>query len=288
MVREVLIVRPSACEPPKRWSGKPRQVAQRIGAYLMAAQRLPDGIVATPDHRSRQLAEGAAKVMGLSAASVAHAPRLRRHSGASLVGALQVLQGDRLLAVGAGPGLALPSGPLLTIERLDATEPRVSDVVSHADLPATFPFPTLSGVEQRPYPAYYYFQSGAIPYRVTGAGAEILLIRNSKRTKWGIPKGIHEPGYSAPASAAKEAFEEAGVLGDVEDEVLGTYTVRKWGGTCSVTVFPMHVTCTLPDDEWIESHRGRSWLPADRAAAAIKNAGLSAIVAAFAETLAAR
>ncbi len=46
MVREVLIVRPSACEARKRKQADARTVAQRIGAYLIATQRLPDGIVA--------------------------------------------------------------------------------------------------------------------------------------------------------------------------------------------------------------------------------------------------
>lgn len=285
MVREVLIVRPSACRRCKARHEEARHVAQRIGAYLLATHRLPDGIVATPDRRSRLLAEGAAKVMGLSAASVAHAPRPRRGGGTALVAALHLLQGERLLAVSELPGLDLPRAPLLAVEHIDAAAPRVSDVVSHDQLPTTFPFPTLQGIEERPRPAYYYFQSGCIPYRNDKRGPEILLIRNRKRTKWGIPKGIHEPGYSAPASAAKEAFEEAGVLGEVAPEVLGTYAISKWGGSCSVTVFPMRVTGVLPPSEWEESDRGRRWVPADRAARKIKKKALRRIVAAFAETL---
>ena len=124
-----------------------------------------------------------------------------------------------------------------------------------------------------------------MPYRTNADGPEILLITNRKGTKWGIPKGIHEPGFSAQGSAAKEAFEEAGVLGEVEDEVLGSYTVRKWGGACPVTVFPMRVTCVLAEAEWEESHRERRWLPAPRAARKIKNPALATIVADFAETL---
>jgi len=287
-VREVLIVRPSVCRPPAPGQGGSRTVAQRIGAYLMATERLPDGIVANPDRRSRLVAEGAAKVMGLSAAAIAHAPRLKRSAGTTLVAALQVLQGERLLAVGETPGLDLPWAPIVAIEPLRAPEARVRSVVTHEDLPETFPFPTLEGVEARPYPAYYYFQSGAIPYRDTGRGPEILLIRNRKRTKWGIPKGIHEPGYSAQASAAKEAFEEAGVLGEVADDVVGSYTIKKWGGRCTVTVFPMRVTCVLHASEWEEADRGRRWLPAARAAGRVGNEGLARLVASLAGTLTAR
>lgn len=282
MVREVLIVRPSACEPRGRAAGDARHVAQRIGAYLVATERLPDGIVARPDRRSRRLAEEAAKVMGLSAAAVAHAPD-RRHGGrAPLVAALQVLQGERLLAFGELPGLELPPAPLLAVEQL-SDKPRIRDVISHRHLPETFPFPMISGIEQRPCPAYYYFQTGVIPYRESAAGPEILLITNHKKTKWAIPKGIHEPGYSPQASAAKEAFEEAGVLGEVGDDVLGSYAIEKWGGTCAVTVFGMRVTCVL--ETWEEPHRGRRWVPAARAAGKIKKKSLARIVARFAKTL---
>ncbi len=281
MVREVLIVRPSACARARR-GGDARQVAQRIGAYLMASERLPDGIVAAPDRRSRRLAEGAAKVMGLSAASVAHPPWLRSPDPATLVATLQVLQGERLLAFGETPGLKLPFAPLLALEQVGA-KPSVRDVISDEQLPETFPFPTIEGIEQRPYPAYYYFQTGVIPYRLTDRGAEILLITNHKGTKWGIPKGIHEPGFSARASAAKEALEEAGVIGEVEDEVLGSYAVKKWGGTCTVTAFPMEVTCVL--QRWAESYRRRRWLPAERAARKVKRKKLARIVAALARSL---
>jgi len=140
-------------------------------------------------------------------------------------------------------------------------------------------------MEERTQPAYCYIQSGAIPYREGAAGPEILLVTNHKGTRWGIPKGIHEPGCSARASAANEALEEAGVLGEVGAEVLGTYTVKKWGGTCTITVFPMRVTSMLADAEWAESHRGRRWVPAERAAREIRKQSLQRIVARFAETL---
>ncbi|MDJ0521747.1 MAG: NUDIX hydrolase [Planctomycetota bacterium] len=285
MVREVLIVRPSACARRARRSGGARQVAQRIGAYLVATHRLPDEIVADTDRRSHQLAECVAKVLGLSAGAVTHGTQLEKARGEALVAALHVMHGERLLAVSEMPGLDLPRAPLLTLDPLDATHPRVCDVVGHKQLPATFPFPTLHGIEERQYPAYYYFQSGVVPFREGDDGPEILLVTNNRGTKWGIPKGIHEPGYSAQASAAKEALEEAGVLGEVLDEVLGTYTVKKWGGTCTVTVFPMRVTRELGEEAWAESHRRRRWLPAAAAARKVKKKALARIIARCAETL---
>lgn len=140
------------------------------------------------------------------------------------------------------------------------------------------------GLEGKRHRASCFIQSGVVPYRLDAEGdPEILLITNSKGTKWGIPKGVHEPGYSARASAGKEALEEAGILGKVEKEVLGTYTQRKWGGLCRIRVFPMQVTEML--DEWEESYRKRRWLPAAKAARKIRRKGLRRIVAQFAMRL---
>ena len=137
----------------------------------------------------------------------------------------------------------------------------------------------------RPHRTSCYIQTGAVPYRIGSNGPEILLVTNNKGTKWAIPKGVHAPGYSARASAAKEAFEEAGILGKVEKEALGTYTQRKWGGVCTIRVFPMRVTEVLPETEWEESHRTRRWVPAAKAASKIKRKGLRQIVARFAAGL---
>lgn len=284
MVREVLIVRPSACRPPPGTRPEVADVAQRIGGWLATADRRPDAILAAADRPSRRLAEGAARVVGLSAAAVGHTPRLRG-VGWTLLAALEVLDGERVLAVGEVPGVDLPRAPVISIRRDGDAGLRVGEVVRHTDLPDSFPFPTLSGIEHRPRPAYTYYQAGAIPYRQGARGPEILLITNRKDTRWLVPKGIHEPGFSAQQSAAKEAFEEAGVLGDVEDVVVGSYGVRKWGGTCTVTLFPLHVHHVLPEDAWEESHRRRRWVRALRAPRKIHKRALADLVDRFARTL---
>ncbi len=64
---------------------------------------------------------------------------------------------------------------------------------------------------------------------------------------------------TAAASAAKEAVEEAGVEGRVMAQSLGSYAYDKWGGTCTVEVFPMEVTTER--DTWPESgFRRRRWV----------------------------
>ncbi|MCB1903784.1 MAG: NUDIX hydrolase, partial [Gammaproteobacteria bacterium] len=46
----------------------------------------------------------------------------------------------------------------------------------------------------------------------------------------------------------------------------GQYSYEKWGGVCTVDVYPMEVTKVLPEAEWAENYRGRSWLPPGQAA----------------------
>lgn len=114
-------------------------------------------------------------------------------------------------------------------------------------------------------PAWYYRQSAVIPYREGAAGLEILLITSRKSKRWIVPKGVVELHLSATASAAKEALEEAGVRGEVISEPLGSYRYDKWGGTCTVEVFPLRVE--REESDWPErTFRTRRWLPAHEAA----------------------
>lgn len=104
----------------------------------------------------------------------------------------------------------------------------------------------------------------------------MLLITSRRRKRWIVPKGLIEDGYSAEASAAKEAWEEAGVRGDVLRPALGTWTYAKWGGLCEVEVFPLEVRQCL--DAWPEDDRARRWLPARLAARAVTSPDLAALL----------
>ena len=67
-----------------------------------------------------------------------------------------------------------------------------------------------------------------------------------------------------------EAWEEAGVEGEVAADALGEYSYSKWGARCTVTVYPMKVTRVVPEDEWEECHRGREWMSPKKAASRLK------------------
>ena len=128
-------------------------------------------------------------------------------------------------------------------------------------------------------PSQYYNQAAAIPYRITDNGVEILLITTQKGKRWIVPKGIIEGGLTAEASALKEAYEEAGIMGEISGPPLGSFQYDKWGGTLNVVVFPMKVTEILPD--WQESHfRIREWVRIDEAG---KNIGFEDIIPLFDE-----
>ncbi|MDX8413448.1 MAG: NUDIX hydrolase, partial [Mariprofundales bacterium] len=142
---------------------------------------------------------------------------------------------------------------------------KVERHVDAKSLPKGFPYPDIDHDELRIRPAYYYRQSSVIPYRIGDDGIEILLITSSGGHHWVVPKGIHEPGLSAADSAAKEAWEEAGVIGVVAPEPLGTYSYTKWKSNCQITVFAMQVTEIADKDRWQESHRKRRWCPPDQA-----------------------
>lgn len=120
-------------------------------------------------------------------------------------------------------------------------------------------------------------QSGVIPYRVKDGKIEVLLITSRSRQDWVIPKGGICKGMSPSDSAAKEAWEEAGVIGQVNTHKLGYYKYRKRGNTYRVNLFLLPVEIVLED--WPEaSKRERQWLDVNTAASLVKEASLKRIL----------
>ncbi|MGL4294307.1 MAG: NUDIX hydrolase, partial [Aestuariivirga sp.] len=64
-------------------------------------------------------------------------------------------------------------------------------------------------------------QFAALPWRDAGHGIEVLLISSRGTGRWVIPKGWPIKGFAPHASAAREAFEEAGVGGIIGKGALG-------------------------------------------------------------------
>lgn len=56
---------------------------------------------------------------------------------------------------------------------------------------------------------------------------QVLLISSRGTGRWVIPKGWPMPGRSLAGAAAQEAWEEAGIRGDVTEEEIGRFTYDK-------------------------------------------------------------
>jgi 8-oxo-dGTP pyrophosphatase MutT (NUDIX family) len=116
-------------------------------------------------------------------------------------------------------------------------------------------------------------QAAALPVR----NGKVCLVTSSNGNRWVIPKGLIEPGETASATALREAWEEAGVVGVLNPEPLGSFFYQKWCGTCHVTVYLMQVTEVA--QRWPEGDlRERSWLTCAGALGRIDEAALAAIV----------
>jgi 8-oxo-dGTP pyrophosphatase MutT (NUDIX family) len=117
------------------------------------------------------------------------------------------------------------------------------------------------------------------------AAPEILLITTLNTKRWILPKGWPMDGMTLAQSAAREAFEEAGVEGVIGPEPIGNYPYlkeRKDGGAmaCSVDVFAMEVTGQAAD--WLEKGaRELAWLPLAQAATKVAEPGLRQILLDF-------
>jgi 8-oxo-dGTP pyrophosphatase MutT (NUDIX family) len=119
-----------------------------------------------------------------------------------------------------------------------------------------------------------------------GEAPQVLLITSLNTKRWILPKGWPMDGMTLAQSAAREAFEEAGVEGTIGTEPIGNYPYlkeKKDGGAmaCSVDVYAMEVTSQAAD--WLEKGaRELAWLPLDQAAAKVAEPGLRLILQDFA------
>ena len=286
--------------------------AQRIGVWLAQQQLLPDRVISSPAERALVTAQKCCKVMGIGAADIAQDKRIYQADPVEL---LQVLadcpaSAKRVMLVGHNPGLEhllellveqppeVPEDtklmPTATLARLQTASEwdalakgRASllQLIRASSLPKQFPFPMPDGEDRRDRPAYYYTQSSVIPYRVDDGQLQLMIIRSSQDKHWVVPKGIADPGHSLQDSARKEAWEEAGVEGEVHDEALGSYSYAKWGSTCTVTVYPMAVTRQLPEEVWEERHRGRMWVSPKKAAELLRQRELRPLIVALEKRL---
>lgn len=123
-------------------------------------------------------------------------------------------------------------------------------------------------------------QSAVIPYRIQDEKLEVLLITSSGGKRWVIPKGMIEIFMKPHYSAAKEAWEEAGVVGEVSETSIGSYRYKKLGYNFLVDVFLLRVETVFND--WPEAKiRKREWLSLKQAIKRIEEVKLKEILMEF-------
>lgn len=125
-------------------------------------------------------------------------------------------------------------------------------------------------------------QCAALPIRERDGQVHVLLITTRGRGRWVIPKGWAEKGVAAHDLAAREAFEEAGLLGRAGEQPLGVYWYRKRlpdgrRTTCEVAVFALAVDARAED--WPErGQRRKRWVPPAKAAELVSERGLAELL----------
>jgi 8-oxo-dGTP pyrophosphatase MutT (NUDIX family) len=137
-------------------------------------------------------------------------------------------------------------------------------------------------------------QYGALCYRVKKKTGELeMLLMTSRDTgRWVIPKGWPMSGKLSHEVAAQEAFEEAGVRGTVESEMLGTFTYGKMlrDGVkiaCRVQVYALEVSDLMKNFKE-KGERKLEWVSCDEAAARVNESELKALIMAFSRRMAER
>ena len=132
-------------------------------------------------------------------------------------------------------------------------------------------------------------QTGALPWRRGAGGAiEILLVTSRDSPRWLPPKGWPMRGKSLAAAAAQEAYEEAGIEGEIAARPLGDFDHVKQHATMgpvelTVRLYPLEVSREL--DDWPErKERSRRWFTPDEAAEIVGSEALGALIRRFAES----
>jgi 8-oxo-dGTP pyrophosphatase MutT (NUDIX family) len=126
-------------------------------------------------------------------------------------------------------------------------------------------------------------QYAALPFRrKRGGSVEIMLVTSRETRRWIIPKGWPIKGVTPGNLAALEAMEEAGLVGRISDQPVGSYRYDKKRSdgsivTCSVDTFTLEVEQQMPT--WPEKkQRETKWFDVDAAAKAVQEPELRAII----------
>lgn len=139
----------------------------------------------------------------------------------------------------------------------------------------------------------YRVQYAALPYRLRQDGeVQLRLVTSRETRRWVIPKGWPMKGTPPHKAAAREAYEEAGLLGSISSTPIGIYRYDKRlsltrSVLCEVMVFPMKVKRYLK--KWPErSQRVGFWFSIETAASVVQEPELASLILEFGAVMAER
>lgn len=125
-------------------------------------------------------------------------------------------------------------------------------------------------------------QVAALPFVETETGVLVLLISTRGLGRWTIPRGWPKSGLSDADLAAREAFEESGIVGSVGARPIGAFAYSKrlhllsWA-QCRVEVYPLRAICQHLS--WPEKGSRRTiWIEAAEAASMVREPDLAWIL----------
>ena len=132
-------------------------------------------------------------------------------------------------------------------------------------------------------------QYAVLPWRRTASGdLQVLLITSRESRRWVIPKGWPIKGLTSKRSASREAFEEAGLIGEVGKKKLGVYHYDKRlrsGRTQHVRVTVYALRVLEEAEAWPEQgQRDKLWTRVAEAAPMVDEPELQALIGAFSPT----
>jgi 8-oxo-dGTP pyrophosphatase MutT (NUDIX family) len=130
-------------------------------------------------------------------------------------------------------------------------------------------------------------QFAALPWRISEGGMrEVMLLTSRETHRWVVPKGWPMRGRKPAEVASQEAYEEAGLVGQVVGkQPIGNFhyakRLAKKAILCEVRVFLFRVEREL--DDWPEKgQRQGRWFDAAEAATLVEEGGLAEIISRFA------
>jgi len=133
-----------------------------------------------------------------------------------------------------------------------------------------------------------YVQVAALCWRRNDAGGVEVLMQTSLTTRrWIIPKGWPMDGKSLPETAAIEAWEEAGVIADHDDdaEPVGFYEyvkIKSNGRRGNVRLHVFDFEVRGMDDAYPErGEREQRWMPPAEAADLVQEPDLADLLRTF-------